>query len=210
MNFIIAIIIFILSFVTLVLRVLFLILILTLIIIIFKLIIRNKKFRKSEFRIFQKNEKTKYIDIIKCMIKKNKIFTIIIENKKIYTDLIVLSETGIYLLKIEKLKGNVTGSKNDLKLKVRISEKIEKETDNPFYYLEKDKEKILLIDNKLIVKTILITNNGVNLLIDNINKNQIYNIANFYYMIENDLKKTKIYDRKYLEKLSILFSNLNN
>ena len=80
----------------------------------------------------------------------------------------------------------------------------EKQVDNPFYYLENDKNILLGLDNNLQIKTILITNSGVNISIDNVSKNQIYNVANFYYMMENDLKGTKIYDKLYLESLAKL------
>ena len=103
-----------------------------------------------------------------------------------------------------KYQGAVTGEKNSKTLKNKVKEKIEKEVDNPFYYLENDKNILLGLDNNLQIKTILITNSGVNISIDNVSKNQIYNVANFYYMMENDLKGTKIYDKLYLESLAKL------
>ena len=142
--------------------------------------------------------------MIKCMINEINEFKIIIEETSLYSDLLVLSETGIYLIKIMKYQGAVTGEKNSKTLKNKVKEKIEKEVDNPFYYLENDKNILLGLDNNLQIKTILITNSGINISIDNVSKNQIYNVANFYYMMENDLKGTKIYDKLYLESLAKL------
>ena len=138
------------------------------------------------------------------MINEINEFKIIIEETSLYSDLLVLSETGIYLIKIMKYQGAVTGEKNSKTLKNKVKEKIEKEVDNPFYYLENDKNILLGLDNNLQIKTILITNSGINISIDNVSKNQIYNVANFYYMMENDLKGTKIYDKLYLESLAKL------
>lgn len=192
------------SFIMAILKVLLPIGIVVLIMIAFKIIYRYRKYGKSEFRAFQKTDNIKFTDMIKCMINEINEFKIIIEETSLYSDLLVLSETGIYLIKIMKYQGAVTGEKNSKTLKNKVKEKIEKEVDNPFYYLENDKNILLGLDNNLQIKTILITNSGVNISIDNVSKNQIYNVANFYYMMENDLKGTKIYDKLYLESLAKL------
>ena len=192
------------SFIMAILKVLLPIGIVVLIMIAFKIIYRYHKYGKSEFRAFQKTDNIKFTDMIKCMINEINEFKIIIEETSLYSDLLVLSETGIYLIKSMKYQGAVTGDKNSKTLKNKVKEKIEKEVDNPFYYLENDKNILLGLDNNLQIKTILITNSGINISIDNVSKNQIYNVANFYYMMENDLKGTKIYDKLYLESLAKL------
>lgn len=198
-----AIIVTLISFVTTTLKILFPIIIIILLIIFFKLIHRYRKYGRSDFDTFKKRENIKFIDMMICMINEINEFKIIINGDNLYADLIVLSETGIYLIKVMKYQGIITGEKSDAKLKNKIKRK-EIEIDNPFYHLENDKNKLLLIDNSLEIKTILVTNSGVNIRINNVLKNQIYNIADFYYMFENDLKNTKIYDKLYLEKLAKL------
>ena len=137
------------SFIMAILKVLLPIGIVVLIMIAFKIIYRYRKYGKSEFRAFQKTDNIKFTDMIKCMINEINEFKIIIEETSLYSDLLVLSETGIYLIKIMKYQGAVTGEKNSKTLKNKVKEKIEKEVDNPFYYLENDKK----IDSGYLLNT---------------------------------------------------------
>ena len=171
------------------------------ILVVIKIIYRYKKYGKAEFDVFKKHEKTKFSDIIINIIKKIDNNAQCIEKENLYSDIVLVNNTGIYLLKIIKYKGLVNGKRSEKILKNKVKRNIEIEVENPFYYLEKDKNKILNIDNNLTINTILITSNTVNININNVNKNEIISLQSFYYTMENYLKKQSIYDDTCINKI---------
>lgn len=171
------------------------------VLIVFKIIYRYKKYGKSEFSVFKTHEKAKFIDIVIDIIKKIDIKAKLIQNNNLYSDIVLVNKTGIYLLKVIKFHGLINGKRTDKTLTNKIKNNIEEKIDNPFYYLEKDKDKILNIDNSLVIHTILVINNNVSIIIDNVNQKEIINLQNFYYTMENYLKSKSIYNEEEINKI---------
>lgn len=182
--------------------------IILIILVAIKIIYRYKKYGKKEFDIFRKREMTKFSDIIINIIKKidNKI--LYIEKDNLYSDIVLITNTGIYLLKIMQHKGLIFGKRNEKTLNNKLKNNIEIEIENPFYYMEEDKNTILSIDNNLKIYQIVITNNVVNINIDNVDKEEIISLQKFYYKIENYLKQKKIYEEEYVRNLLDKIDNI--
>jgi len=176
--------------------------------IISKIIYRYKKYGKVEFSAFKKREKIKFSDIVKNMIKKIEDKITIIENDNLYSDMIVVTESGIFLIKVIKYQGLIIGKRKEKKLKNKLKKDIIKEIDNPFYYLEIDKNKILKIDEKLQINTILVTSNNVNININDVNKEEVISLQNFYYTMEKNVIHKKIYTEEQKNEISKKINNI--
>lgn len=171
------------------------------ILVIIKIIYRYKKYGKREFDVFRKHNNTKFSDIVIDIIKKIDSNAYYLEKDNLYSDIVLINSTGIYLLKIMNYKGLITGTRNEKIMKNKVKRNIELDLENPFYYIEEDKNKILNIDNTLIIHTLLITSNTVNVNIDSVSKEEVISLQNLYYSMENYLKNNQIYDEKYISEI---------
>ena len=85
------------------------------------IIYRYKRFGISEFRIFQhQKEPVKFSDMILYMLGKIPGYRRIIQNNKMYSDMILIDESGVYLLKMVKYNGSVRGKRTDEQLQNQI------------------------------------------------------------------------------------------
>lgn len=159
--------------------------------VLFKILYNYFKYGKVEFDVFRKKEVTKTSDLVINMLNniegKRKIYFL----KNFYSDLIIIDKTGLYLLKIIKYNGYLIGDVKDKKLLNKINLKEEEEIDNPLILLEKDKE---LLDSNLIIKTILVTSNTVNIQITNLGYYKIVKLKDFYFTFSNLFKGKNIYN----------------
>lgn len=178
------------------------IILLTIFWILIKIIYRYKKYGMVEFNVFKKREETKFIDIILSMLDKIEGYRKVYKPSNLYADLVIIDKTGIYLLKLIKYVGIVTGNRNNLKLKNQIKLKQIIDIDNPFYYLDKDISKI---EKTLNIKTILVTSNTVNVNIDKVSKEECIMLKDFYYYLDHIFKQEGIYDK---EKINNIYKEL--
>lgn len=200
--------IFLIEFIKVVFRILAPIFIIISILIIIKILLRYRKYGKVEFDVFRKRKDTKFSDIIINMIEKIDNQAIYWEPDNLYADFVLATASGFYLLKIVKYQGFISGErqKNQVQNRVKTSTVIDRE--NPFYYLDQDKNKIMNLDCSLKVKTILVTNNHVNISINHVPKEEVLNLQNFYYEMLNHLKKSKIYSKEYIENIAELIKRI--
>lgn len=193
------------SFFSAVLKIFSPIIIVILLWIFIKMIYRYKKYGKKYFSTFKKYEMVKISDIIKSEVKKIENDVLFVENKFYYCDLIIISKSGIYLIKTNNYDGIITGKRNDKTLNNTVKVDLIKQIENPFYNLDVDKKDISLRLNISIIKCILVTNNNVNININDVIKDEIISVQNLYYKMEKLLKKEVLSKTEMLE----IYSRLN-
>ena len=166
------------------------------------IIYRYKRFGISEFRIFQhQKEPVKFSDMILYMLGKIPGYRRIIQNNKMYSDMILIDESGVYLLKMVKYNGSVRGKRTDEQLQNQIGPNRSSNISNPFYLFEQDKLKLRQISSTIEISTILVTNNNCSFIVDNVNQNEVISLQNFYYQMGNVLKDKKILTQEEILKL---------
>lgn len=171
--------------------------------IIVSIIYRYKKYGITEFNIFKKREKTKFIDIVLSMLDKIEGYRKVYKPENFYADLVIIDKTGIYLLKLIKYVGMVTGNRKDKKLKNQVKLNEVLDIDNPFFYLDRDLTKI---DNTLNVKLVLVTSNIANVRINGVSKEESLILKDFYYYMEHTFKQGGPYDK---EKINEIYDELH-
>ena len=166
------------------------------------IIYRYKRFGISEFRIFQhQKEPVKFSDMILYMLGKIPGYRRIIQNNKMYSDMILIDESGVYLLKMVKYNGSVRGKRTDEQLQNQIGPNRSSNISNPFFLFEQDKLKIKQLCPMIEISTILVTNNNCSFIVDNVNQNEVISLQNFYYQMGNVLKDKKIFSQEEILKL---------
>jgi len=166
------------------------------------IIYRYKRFGISEFRIFQhQKEPVKFSDMILYMLGKIPGHRRIIQNKKMYADMILIDESGVYLLKMMKYNGSVRGKRTDEQLQNQIGPNRSSNIQNPFFLFEQDKLKLKQLCPTIEISTILVTNNNCSFLVDDVNQKEVISLQNFYYQMGNVLKDKKIFTQEEVLKL---------
>lgn len=166
--------------------------------IVFKIVYNYFKYGKVEFDVFRKKEVTKTSDLVINMLNNIEGKRIVYFLKNMYSDLVIIDKSGIYLLKIVKYNGYLIGDINSKKLLNKINLKEEVEVDNPLILLDKDKE---LLDSKLVIKTILVTSNTVNIKIEDLKENKIVKLKDFYFTFSALFKDKEVYNDLEIKKI---------
>lgn len=154
-----------------------------LICLIIYMIIKEIKNRKYSRNPFKKMKETSHIEYIVMMINNNTNYKkYIVDNDNI----ILIMSNGIYFIKVLDYKNKISGNINDIYLNEKIGEK---------EYKVKNKIKdynyeYSLYQNKTEypIKKYIIIRNDCNMHIDD-KKIKIVNNKNFYFEIDNKIKK---------------------
>ena len=171
------------------------------------IVYRYKRFGISEFRIFiPQKEPVKFSDMILFMLGKIPGYRRIIQNKKMYADMIVIDESGIYLLKMLKIQGVVTGNREEEFAYNCIKVNTTKTIPNPFYLLDKDVEQLKTIYNDVTFSTILVTNNTCSIQEANVSKKETILLQDFYYTMKHQFESKKIFSE---QQINEIFNKLN-
>jgi len=169
--------------------------------ILVKLIYFYQKYGYLEFDLVEKRPITKFSDLILMMLDKVKGYKKIYKPDNLYTDIIIIDKTGLYLLKLIKFQGVIVGDRKETILTNQINLNETIEIDNPFYLLDLDRQKLLEINPNLAIKIGLVTSNTVNIKVNKVSKEEVFFLKDFYFKMENHLKQTRIYKNKEIKDL---------
>lgn len=174
-----------------------------------KIIYRCSKYGYKSFNVFKKRNSINYKqELLFFMLTKLNGYRKIITLKKLNSHIVVIDETGIYLLQIFDYDGLVYGEVNENYLLKKMIDHEPLKINNPFPMIEKDKDMLLKTLGPINIYKYIIVNNACILDTKYYGDTKVVYFKDFYHKIELPLKNNKkIYSKNDINKYCKVLTN---